>query len=294
MRLTLDAETQFDEFVAGNLDIMGVAATADDWATIAGDPTLTERLVRTPTAGTFWLAMDTSGPDSPFRDPLIRQAVNHAVNKDAQVDIFGGRAEPADCVFPPAMPGFDPDCHPYDHSVERAQALMAEAGSTGFATQLYTDDSTLSGQMAQALASDLAPLGIQVEVVQQDWDTFFGTLYTPHAAPMVFTGWFQDFPDPATFVDPVFGCAAAVEGGSNAAWYCNEELDARAFEARRILDLDEALPVYQDLQRTIMADAPIAPLFHDQATSVVAERVTGFTDFHPVWNFDLPAYGIAD
>ena len=91
---------------------------------------------------TFYLAMDTSGPDSPFADPLVRQAVNHAIDKQNQVRIVNGRATVAGCIFPTLLPGQNPACAPYDYSVDKAQAPMDQAGNAGFATQLYTDRST--------------------------------------------------------------------------------------------------------------------------------------------------------
>jgi ABC-type transport system substrate-binding protein len=238
--------------------------------------------------------MDVSGEDSPFADVKVRQAVNHVIDKENIIRLQNGRAEVLDCIFPTLLPGYDPDCHPYPRDVDRAKALMAEANSTGFSTQLYTDTTEISELTAQAIATDVAQLGIEVEVITQDFDVLLGTITKPHEAPMVYIGWFQDFPDPSDFIDPILSCAAAQEGGANASWYCNEDIDADAAAARQIASLDEAIPVYQDIQDRIMADAPWAPLVTQQWTILVSERVQPAFYLHPVWYYELARYAVAE
>jgi ABC-type transport system substrate-binding protein len=230
--------------------------------------------------------MDSSGPDSPFADVLVRQAVSHAIDKDNLVRIFGGRSIPAGCIFPPGLPGHDEACDPYPYSVEKAQELMAQAGNTGFSTQLYTDTSELSRLYAESIIADLAKIGIEVELIQMDWDALLTTTSTPHAAPLSTSGWLQDFPDPADFLDPILTCAAAVEGGANLSWFCDPSIDERLAEARTISDLEEAVPIYQAIQADVMAQAPFVPTTFPLASGLVSERVAGVR-MHPLWYWDL-------
>jgi peptide/nickel transport system substrate-binding protein len=157
----------------------------------------------------------------------------------------------------------------------------------GFSTQLYTDTTEVSRLVSEAIVADLAQIGIEVEIIQQDFDTLLGTIAKPHAAPLVSIGWFQDFPDPSDFIDPILSCAAAVEGGANIAWWCNEEIDGRAAAARSISDIAEAIPEYQAIQQDIMAEAPWVPLIFPRWTLVRSERIPSFTSLHPVWYWEL-------
>ena len=92
---------------------------------------------------------------------------------------------------------------------------MAQAGNTGFATTLYGDDSERARLSAESIKTDLAAIGIDVDIVLNDFGTFLGIVSKPHAAPMALGGWSQDFPDPSDFLDPLFTCSTAVEGGQN-------------------------------------------------------------------------------
>jgi oligopeptide transport system substrate-binding protein len=293
-RVMVPAGEQLLQAQANVLDLMGNDIPAADWGAVIGDPRFKDRVVADPLVVINYLAMDTSGPDSPFRDVRIRRAVNHAIDKENLVRLANGRGIVADCIFPPGLPGSDPTCHPYEQSIEMARALMAEAGSSGFPTQLYTDASDASTLAARSIAADLAQIGIQVEVIAQDFETLTATLRTPHAAPLLYSGWFMDFPDPADFIDPTLSCATAVAGGSNSAWYCNEAVDALSAEARTVVDLDEAIPLYQEIERRIMADAPWVPTFFPLVTALRSERLQGFEHFHPVYWYDLPRYGVLE
>ncbi len=74
----------------------------------------------------------------PFDDPRVRQAVNHAVNKDAIVQkLLRGFGHPLTQVLTPAIFGYNPAVKGYPYDPERAKALLREAGHPkGFSTEL--------------------------------------------------------------------------------------------------------------------------------------------------------------
>ena len=46
----------------------------------------------------------------PFEDPLVRQAFNHAIDKETIIEVIGrGITDPAYTVLPPGIPGFNAD-----------------------------------------------------------------------------------------------------------------------------------------------------------------------------------------
>ncbi|MET0772923.1 MAG: ABC transporter substrate-binding protein [Candidatus Limnocylindrales bacterium] len=292
MRLGIDPSAQLLQVQGGALDMMGSNIATADWNAVTTDPAFADRVISSELIATNWMAMDTSGPDSPFTDPLVRRAVSHAIDKANLVRLQNGRGVVAGCIFPTQLPGHDAACDPYPYDEAAARALMAEAGNTGFSTQLYTDTSAAGPPAGASIAADLAEIGIDVEVVSLDFGALMGTITTPHGAPMSLIGWGQDFPDPSDFVDPMFTCATAVEGSVNVAWYCDRAVDEAAAAARQVTDLDEAIPLYQDIQGTIMEAAPVVPLQFPTQDGLISERVTGFEEYHPVWLWDFATIGI--
>ena len=292
IRLLVPADTSAQQALAGDVDITGDNVPPATYEQVRDDPAYADRVVVEDLLYTLYLGMDTSGEASPFQDPLVRRAVQHAIDKDNLLRIVNGRGQVAGCLFPPKLPGFDATCAPYAYDVEAAQALMDEAGVEGISTQLYTDTTEISTLQAESIAADLAHLGIEVEVITQDWDALLGTISTPHAAPLVLVGWYADYPDPSNFIDPILSCATAVEGGANATWFCDPSIDAEAAEARKVTDLEAVIPTYQDLQRRIMEQSPLVPLIYPAWSSLKSDRVTGLERYHPVWTLDYAAYAL--
>jgi len=223
----------------------------------------------------------------PFDNVKVRQAIAHAIDKDNILVVNNNRGIKAGCVFPPQFPTYRPDCDPYPYDVEAAKALMQESGfGSGFSTKLYTDTQDLSKAISESMIADLAEIGITAELVQQDFDVLIGTITTPHTAPLVFIGWFQDFPDSSDFYDPMFSCAANVPGGASFGWYCNEANDALATQARSEQNEATRNQLYQQVEDQLMADIPSVPLFNPDIVVLVTKRTIG-TPFHPGYYIDM-------
>ncbi len=287
IRIGLDANTQLQQTEANQLDLMSDPIPGGSFTAAVNDPNFKDRVLRRTDVATFYVSIDTSGPDKALANVKVRQAMNYAVDKANLVRIQNGRGGPATCILPPPMPGYDKSCDPYPHDVDKAKALMKEAGyEAGFKTTLYTyTDDTVKAQ-AEAVQQDLAQIGITVDIVQQEFSVLLGTIQTPHQAPLVYVGWFQDFPDPSDFIDPILSCATAVKGGSNSAWYCNKEVDAESAKALAEQDDATRLSMYQDIQKKIMADAPWIPVVLNETVVMSSTRVGGVNPLHPVYFID--------
>jgi len=235
-----------------------------------------------------YVFMDTQQQNAgPFSKLEVRQAVNYAIDKAAILQITHGAGVPANCIYPPNMPGYDSSCNPYPHDVDKAKALMAQAGlADGFDTKFYTDTTDPDPQIGALIQQDLKAIGIRTEIVSQEFATFLDTIETPHKAPIGWVGWFQDYPDPSDFIEPTLTCATAVQGGANAALYCNKDVDTLIAAAHGMTDTTQRLQAYKDIQTKIMADAPWAPFRHQDFYTIVGKRVGGLS-LHPVWLFNL-------
>src|SRR5690606_22799722 len=122
-----------------------------------------------------------------------------------------------------------------------------------------------------AIQQDLAAIGIAVEIDAQPFDVMLETIIIPHAAPMVYTGWLADYPDPGNFYDPILSCATAVEGAYNSSWFCDEELDALAADAAAEQEPSARLEAYALLQRETMERAPWVSISSPITATIVSE-----------------------
>jgi ABC-type transport system substrate-binding protein len=287
-KVGVDDNAAIQQIEAGTLDLMGDALPSGSFTQVTSDPVFCQQVVSNTLVNTDYLFFDTQQENAgPLSKLEVRQALEYAIDKDNIIKLVHGAGAKADCIFPPDMPGYDPACTPYSYDPVKAKTMLEAAGyPNGFTSTLYSDTTDPDPQIAQALQQDLAAVGVTVDVKTEAFDTFLNRIETPHAAPMGWVGWFQDYPDPSDFIDPILSCGSAVQGGANAAFYCNKQVDQLAAAARGETDSAKRLADYQAIQKMIMADAPWVPVRHEKWFTLVGTRVGGF-EIHPVWQYDL-------
>ena len=103
-----------------------------------------------------------------FANPLFRQAIVKAVNRDVVVPATIPGLGPSPRVIPTAVPGSsaDPCGDPCKYDPEAAKALLAQAFPTGVipTVEIDTDDDPGSMKLASVVQLGLASVGIPVEL----------------------------------------------------------------------------------------------------------------------------------
>ncbi|MEX1108060.1 MAG: ABC transporter substrate-binding protein [Dongiaceae bacterium] len=264
----------------GEVDVLGDGIPPAQFEEVMNDPANEGLIVEGGQLHTGYVTMN--GNVAPFDNVLVRRAVNMAINKDRVVRIINNRAVPANQPLPPLMPGYDDAYEGYAFDPEGAKTLLVEAGfPDGFDTQLFVMNTDPNPRIAQAIQQDLAAVGIRAELQSLAQSTVIAAGGEPDQAPMIWSGgmaWIADFPDPSNFYGPILGCGGAVQGGWNWAWYCNDEIDAKAVEADAMVGENVAaarLDLWRSIFISIMDDAPWAPVFNEQRFTMHSPRIGG-------------------
>lgn len=217
----------------------------------------------------------------PLNNVKVRQAVNHAIDKDRIVQILNGRADAANQPLPPSMPGYDTGYKGFAYDVAKAKALLAEAGlANGFSTELWTSNTDPNPRIAQSIQEDLAKVGIKAAIKSLAQANVIEA-GSSGKAPMVWSGgmaWIADFPDPSNFWGPILGCGGAVPGGWNWSQYCNKTLDAEAVKADAMTDpakADERQKLWGSVFTRAMDEAPWVPIFNEKRITMKSSRLGG-------------------
>ncbi|MFN7124250.1 MAG: ABC transporter substrate-binding protein [Allorhizobium sp.] len=279
----------------GEIDIAGDGIPPAKFLEIKNSPEGAQMIVDGEQLHTGYLTLNTK--IKPLDDVKVRQAINMAVNKERITRILNGRATPANQPLPPLMPGYDKAFTGYAFDVEKAKALLAEAGfPDGFETVLYSTNTDPQPRIAQAIQQDLAAIGVKAEVRALAQGNVIAAGGTEGEAPMIWSGgmaWIADFPDPSNFYGPILGCGGAVQGGWNWSWYCNEALDKRAIEADSMSDpakIAERQAAWGKIFTDIMADAPWVPVINERRVVAKSARMGGpdniYIDPTRVINYD--------
>jgi peptide/nickel transport system substrate-binding protein len=145
------------------------------------------------TEGETILAMNNAR--APFDNKLVRQAVAHAIDRQAIIDgAMYGIGTPIGTHFAPHNPDYVDLTGLSNFDPEKSKALLAEAGfADGFTTTLKLPPPSYARRGGEIIAAQLRAVGIQTEIENQEWaqwleTTFkgkdFGLTIVSHTEPM--------------------------------------------------------------------------------------------------------------
>lgn len=241
----------------GEIDIVDGMNSSD--TTIVEDTEGIELLKR-PSFNIGYMAFNME--KEPFDNPLVRQAINMAIDKEEIVEAFyNGLADPATSPLPPSLWSHDESLEKYDYNVEEAKKLLAEAGyEDGFTTELHTMSNPRPYlpepmKIAEAIQSDLAEIGITADIVSSEWATYLeDTKNGKHSMAMY--GWTGVMADPDNFLYPNLSKTNAEVPAQNIAFYKSDEFTSLITEARETIDQDKRTELYQQAQQLFQEDSP--------------------------------------
>ncbi|MEA2511130.1 MAG: peptide/nickel transport system substrate-binding protein [Thermomicrobiales bacterium] len=102
----------------------------------------------------------------PLDDLRVRQAINHAVDRDKLVQlVLDGQGKPATSALATAFGDYNPDIVQYPYDPEKAAALMKEAGlEAGFETKYLNISSPVYQRAAESIQEDLSKINIKLSI----------------------------------------------------------------------------------------------------------------------------------
>lgn len=261
------------------------------------------RLHSGPLAAIIALVLNTRVP--PFDTLAARRAVDYAVNRNTLATLNGGplAVQPTCQVLPPTMPGYRPYC-PYTvlpspsgawtaPDLARARRLIQESGTRGDRVELlYSNEHPPfpSPATARYLVSVLDELGYRATLrVVQNAYAYWGMLGNSRDRVQAgFFSWYQDYPAPSDFIDPLLTCGSFIpdsQNNLNDAEFCNPRIDTRAQSAMASEPGDPAAAAatWAAVDRELTDQAPWVSLYNPRYLSLLSARVGNY-QFHPYWN----------
>ena len=214
--------------------------------------------------------------------PQVREALRHLVDYEGMADSFlKGQFQVHQSFWPSGFFASLTDT-PFALNVEKAKALLAEAGHPdGFAIELDAFNSSPHAEIAQGIQATMAEAGIEVTILQAERKA----VYAKHRArnhEMILTHWSPDYLDPHSNADafssnPDNSDEAKLTGVI--AWrgsWDTPENTALTAAARQELEPAKREEMYLALQESVQQDSPFVFMF--QGTSQTARRanVGGF------------------
>lgn len=220
-------------------------------------------IIQTPKLAVRYVGFNNMKP--PFNNPLVRRAANMAINRADLVKFgFRGNADPLLGPLPTVMPNFNKKMATYNYDPDRAKALLKEAGyENGMDVVLWTKDDVDDTNLGVVVADQLRRVGIRVEILRFDrnvyWEKFdpYQTLnlqWYPEKEGVfdLFAAGWVGGEHPTGYLDPLFRSTSL----SNTAFYKSEKVDQLLLDSLKTLDDNLRSKIYDELQETIVQDAP--------------------------------------
>ena len=264
VEMILSGGTSMLMYENDEIDIAGVGL-ADLDRLLEPSHNLNAELTRAaPSFSVQYIGLNVNEP--PLDDVKVRQALNLAIDKrEIATIVLGDQVVPAKGILPPGFPGFSESVSGYEFDPIKAKQLLLESKYGNDLDNLPPITITTPGSFGANVSLDMEVvlamweknLGITTEFQQTEFATFLKDL-NKRRFQMFDIGWIADYPDPENFLDILFYS----DSSNNHTNYNNPEVDALLEKAR--VETDETLrfSIYNEVEQTILDDAPWIPLWY--------------------------------
>jgi peptide/nickel transport system substrate-binding protein len=246
------------------------------------------KVMQGPELRTIFLGMDQKRDEllysnvkgkNPFKDKRVRQAFYQAIDiQGIQRTVMRGASAPTALMVGPGINGFDAGMNtrlPYD--AEAAKKLLADAGyPNGFevAMNCPNDRYVNDGNVCQAVAANLARIGVKINLQAETKGTYFPKILRRDTS-FYMLGWTPGTYDSHNALNALMRCVDDKGSGQfNLGAYCNPKVDeltlkiqSETDKAKRDAMIREAFKLHSD-------DIGHLPLHQQALAWGVASNVT--------------------
>ncbi|HEX7125224.1 MAG TPA: ABC transporter substrate-binding protein [Thermodesulfobacteriota bacterium] len=203
-------------------------------------------------------------------DRRVRQAITYAIDREEMLKaFFGGRGTLISGPFAPGSWAYNLDVQPYPFDVQKARALLDEAGlrdndgdriveKDGEPVRLSLKvpierESDSVKRVVLAFQNYLRAVGLDVKVEFREWQAWKEDVFGRQDFDIIFASWvFDDSADIST----LFHSGEIGPWRNNFIGYSNPEVDALIVEAKLTLDKEKRRSINQKLHAILAEEQP--------------------------------------
>ncbi len=286
IRVIPDNAARYIALKAGDIHAME-QANIEDIKAAEEDPDL--YVLARPALNTAYLAFNYKLQE--FQDPKVREAVFHAINRQAIVEAFyGGYGEVATNFLPPIVWGHNDAVEDWSYDPELSRELLAEAGFPEGLSEVTWEDGTKMPlkffympvvrfyypdpkEIGTAMAADLAKAGINATLeLPGDWATYLDLRRNGELRGLYMLGWGGDNGDPDNFLCYFF----CKPGNQREGYWDNPEIAELFLKARVTTDQAEREKMYKQGEEMLHEDRARLWVAHNRTPLLFRNAVKGY------------------
>jgi len=288
VKFIADKQSEFLEFLKGNIDfIKGLnAANKDELITKNGNlnPKYKDQLkiINQPYLNTEYLGflLDSSkikDKSSPILNKKIRQAINYGFDRNKMMKYLRNSiGYPAINGFiPKGLPSYSDTFYGYSYQPDRTRELLIEAGFPNGKNlppiTLTTTNDYLD--LCEYIQQQLSQFGIEI-LIDVNTGATFRDMVANSKLEFFRGSWIADYPDAENYL-ALFYSKNFSPNGPNYTHYFNAEYDRLYEKAMLEVDDNKRYELYSTMNKMIIDDAVIVPLYYDEVISFVKNNIDG-------------------
>lgn len=214
--------------------------------------------------------------DAPSSNLRFRQAIAHAIDRDAIIDhLFGGLARPAESILP-ANHWASTELSPIDYQPERARSLLRQLGygkDSPLEVSFKTSNDPFRIRLATILQSMLMRVGIELKIQSYDWGTFYGDIKSGRFTLFSLAWVGIKTPDIYRYV---FHSQSVPPMGANRGRMNDAILDGLIDTAESATDFSLQSEYYVKVAERVQEQLPYIPLWYEHNVLVRHCRIVGY------------------
>ncbi len=237
-------------------------------------------LLKTSYLNTEYLGFFLKGENektNPFLNKKLRQAINYGFDRKEMLKYLrNGVGRPAENGFTPyGLPSFTEDVKGYTYDPAKSKALLKEAGFENGKSlpelKLYTNETYK--EFGLFISKQLEQIGLKVKVeitqpaILREWMSLGKVQF--------FRGsWLADYPDAENYFAVFYSKNSAPP---NYTRFANTNFDSLYETALAENDDAKRYELYHQMDRIIIEEAPVVPLYYDEVLRFSQKNVEGLT-----------------
>lgn len=286
-RFIPDETAAINALLAGELDMVAsvIGEGIDRVASIGGQDGFSLTLI--PGTEVSYFALNTNV--EVFQDIRVRQAIQHAHNRQSHVDAATAGTALVSCSMAvPAGIAWDTDECPYPFDQDRARELLEEAGATNLVLDFPYANVAWHTVMAQLFQAEMEEVGITIELRTQDLATWLDQTNTQSQ--------YEVFQITSGATLDQYRCGANREPfGKPAAAFCDEEMEAMIAALDSILDYNDYVAAQRELHDHVAREGWIFATKKPQTPVLMRSDLVGLKEHRlPTLHIDVTRMRWAD
>ncbi|MFT4041325.1 MAG: ABC transporter substrate-binding protein [Thermomicrobiales bacterium] len=211
------------------------------------------------------LRLDTVHPT--LSDIRVRQAISHAIDRQAVVDELFASGAVASQLVGPSAAGYNAELEPVSYDPELARQLVQEAAADGVPIDLPLIIAVRQGvylraeELGEYVAGALNEIGLNATTEVIEYAAYMEQYIMPYEDIPEDRGWIGTMSHGNEMMDVGLTAATWYRCSGGVASYCDPELDA-AIDAANPLVGDERAAAFADITRRFQEAYSVAPILH--------------------------------